>query len=231
MKTIGIIGGLPWPSTTAYYQRINQLVAQKLGPFHCAKLVLVQTDFDAIKKAAAGDQWDDIGKLLVSSAKQLEDAGADFIVIACNTVHMVLPAVQHEIRLPVLHIVDVTAEKVKRCGFKTVGLLGTVYTMKDDYFSGRLRDNYGITVLLPAPGKTVLIQHAAEQEVATGVLPEDGRATFRQVIDELVTQGCEAIILGCTDFERYLHAGDLPVPLIDTAAEHVEATVAMAFAE
>lgn len=231
MKTIGIIGGLLWPSSASYYQRINQLVAQKAGAFHCANLVLVQTDFDTIKNWAAEGRWDEIGKALASAARQLESAGADFILIACNTMHKVITAIENDVHLPVLHIVDVTAAKVKHCGFKTVGLLGTVYTMTDDYFRGRLADKHDIRVFTPTQEQHQMVQEAVSQEIVRGCLADEERVLFRQVIDGLVAQGCEAIILGCTELGRYLDAEDAPVPLIDTLVEHVEAAVKLALAE
>ncbi|KAJ5586498.1 hypothetical protein VI817_008275 [Penicillium citrinum] len=225
MKTIGIIGGMGWPSSLAYYEKINLLVAEKLGAGHCANLILVQTDFARLTTYAAEGRWDMVGEGIVTLAKQLENAGAHFIMIACNMAHRVLPDIKDEIRLPIIHIVDVASEKIKSHGFKTVGLLGHYHTMNDDFFRGRLKQEHNILCIIPTPEQQEIIQQITVEEVSRGVFLESARVKFREVMDALVAQGCEAIIFGCTEYGRLMDINSGPVPIIDTLIEHVEAAV------
>ncbi|KAJ5577483.1 uncharacterized protein N7459_006447 [Penicillium hispanicum] len=231
MKTIGVIGGMAWPSTVSYYQHINRLITQKLGPEHCATLVLVQTDFDQIKAWGDNDQWDKVGEAVVSLTQQLERAGADFFVIACNTVHGTLPPIISSINLPILHIVDATSKKIQSYGFQTVGLIGSIQTMTGDYFRGRLLDNYGITAITPAKEQQEMLHETLDHELLRGIFTDEAKVKFQKVIDDLLAQGCEAIILGCTEFGLLLDADKSPVPMIDTLVQHTEATVELALSE
>lgn len=227
MKTIGIIGGLGWVSTARYYETINRLVAEKLGSRHCAKLIIAQTDSDTTLGLAGTEQWDKLAETLLQIARQLERAGADFILVACNTVHKVVPKVQAQLKLPILHIVDATAEKVRELGVPRVGLLGSELTMTDEYFASRLMKQ-GIEVLIPDEQDRKMIQHYLLAELVAGVFLEETREKFKAVIGQLVEQGAEAVILGCTEFGRLVQVEDCPVPLVDTADVHSEIAVKMA---
>lgn len=227
MKTIGIIGGLAWPSTITYYQEINRLIADKLGPLHSAKLILVQTDFDLLVQWLLADQWDEIGSALSSLARQLEDAGADFILVACNTMHKVMPRIQEQIRVPICHIVDATAEKLRQLGFRKVGLLGSVVTMTDGYFSDRLGEDQ-IETLMPGQEDQGVILEALKAELSVDVYLPETRAAFRDIIARLVARGAEVIILGCTEFGKLVKSEDSPVSIIDTATVHIELAAKMA---
>ncbi|KAJ5443494.1 aspartate racemase [Penicillium daleae] len=227
MKTIGIIGGLAWPSTITYYQNINRLISEKLGPLHCAKLIIVQINFDQITKWINSEQWEKVAEALLSLARQLERGGADFIVVACNTVHKVVPAIQDQIPLPILHIVDAASGKIRELGFSRVGLIGSALTMTDDYFAGRLA-KYQIEALLPSEGDQKMIHHALETELAPGIFLPETRARFKEAIGRLIERGAEAIVLGCTEFGKLVQADDSSVPLIDTAKVHSEMAAKMA---
>jgi aspartate racemase len=225
MKTIGIIGGVAWPSTIVYYQKINELVAQRLGGLHCAKLVLVQTDFETIERHQRENLWDQVGVLLSELGNVLKHAGADFFLIACNTVHTAARQVESSVDLPFIHIVDPTAQQIRARGFKTVGLLGSRYTMCGDYFVKRLEDRYGLQVLIAEGIHQDNVHTALYQELVKGVFKDSTRAKFKDAIADLVVRGAQVIILGCTEFGMLVRAEDSPVPIIDTTMAHVEAAV------
>jgi len=225
MKTIGIIGGVAWPSTIVYYQKINELVAQRLGGLHCAKLVLVQTDFETIERHQREKLWDQVGALLSELGNVLKRAGADFFLIACNTVHTAARQVESSVDLPFIHIVDPTAQQIRARGFKTVGLLGSRYTMCGDYFVKRLEDRYGLQVLIAEGIHQDNVHTALYQELVKGVFKDSTRAKFKDAIADLVVRGAQVIILGCTEFGMLVRAEDSPVPIIDTTMAHVEAAV------
>ncbi|PLB53345.1 aspartate racemase [Aspergillus steynii IBT 23096] len=227
MKTIGIIGGLAWPSTVAYYEGINRLVADKLGTLHSAKLILIQTDFDQLLQWLLADKWDKIGDALCSLARRLEGAGADFILVACNTMHRVMARIQEQIRVPICHIVDAVSEKIKPMGIRKVGLLGSVVTMRDGYFSDRLAEDR-IESLIPGPEDQEFILQALKTELSVDIYTPETRAVFRDIIARLVTRGAEVIILGCTEFGKLIKPEDSPVVIIDTVPVHIELAAKMA---
>ncbi|THC89596.1 hypothetical protein EYZ11_010960 [Aspergillus tanneri] len=218
MKTIGIIGGIGWPSTIAYYQAINKLTAKRLGGSgtHCAKLVLIQTDFHELEELVQESRWDKIGEIFIGLAERLQLAGAELFLLACNTFHMVAPQIQSHISLPMVHIVDTTARKVTEGGYRIVGLIGSRYTMNGDYFIGRLTSEYGLTVVVPDEGQ--------QNEISGALHGQDAIAC-------LVGRGAEVIILGCTEFGLIVQPGDSPVPIVDTTIAHAEASVEMAMAD
>jgi aspartate racemase len=230
MKTIGIVGGIAWPSTIVYYRAINQLVARRRGGtgLHSAKLVLAQTDFEEIERHQRDGRWDLVGDLLAQQANKLKAAGADFFLLACNTVHTADEHIERAVDLPFLHIVDPTAREVLGRGFKTVGLLGSRYTMTGSYFVERLRDGYALNVLIAEGEHQKNVHDALYYELAKGIFRPETRAKFKTAIEDLVTRGAEAIILGCTEFGMLVEAQDSPVPVIDTTMTHVQAAVDMA---
>src|SRR4249919_1729823 len=233
MKTIGIVGGIAWPSSILYYRIINELVAQRLGDsgLHSASLVLAQTDFDEIERNQREGRWDLVGDLLAEHGNRLKAAGADFFLLACNTVHTTADRIQSAVDLPFLHIVDPTAREVRQRGITTIGLLGSRYTMTGSYFVGRLREHYGMNVLVAEGEHQKNVHNALYGELAKGILLPTTREKFKAAITDLVRRGAQAVILGCTEFGMLLEAGDSPVPLIDTTLAHAEAAVEMALQE
>lgn len=233
MKTIGIVGGIAWPSTIIYYKTINELVAKRLGGggLHSAKLVLVQTDFAEIERWQQAGRWDVVGDLLASEAMKLKAASADFFLLACNTVHTAADRIEHSVHLPMIHIVDSTARKVLESGFKTVGLLGSRYTMTGTYFVGRLEQRYDLRVLVVEGDDQDMVHNALYTELARGIFLAETREKFKTAINSLINRGAEVVILGCTEFGMLIQAEDSSVPIIDTSTAHAEAAVEMAFAD
>jgi len=231
VKTIGIVGGLAWPSTAIYYRTINELVASRLGGLHCARLVLAQTDFEEVERYQHEGRWDLVGKLLAAQARHLKAAGADFFLLACNTVHTASERIEKRAGLPFLHIVDPTARQIQQAGFCTVGLLGSRYTLTGTYFTGRLRRRYGLTVLVAEGEHQDNVHNALYAELAHGTVLPATRAKFQAAITDLAARGAEVIVLACTEFGLLVQAGDSPVPVIDTTIAHAQAAVEMALAD
>jgi amino-acid racemase len=228
MRTIGLLGGMSWESTVLYYQLINRAVARRLGGLHSATLVLYSVDFDPIETLQRAARWSDAGVLLARAALALERAGAQCLVLATNTMHCVAPAIEARTRIPLLHIVDPTAQAVRAAGFSTVGLLGTKFTMEQDFYRGRLERDFGLTVRIPAPESRQRIHDVIYGELCHGVIEEASRAAYVAVVSELRDLGAEAIILGCTEIGMLLGPEDVAVPLFDTARLHAEAAAAFA---
>jgi len=233
MKTIGIVGGLAWPSTIIYYRTINEEIAKRLGGSgrHSAKLLLAQTDFDEVEKNQTASNWDKVGDLLAAEANHLQAGGADFFILACNTVHTAFDRISSQTNLPCIHIVDPAAQKAIDLHAKTVGLIGSGYTMDGTYFTDRLKDRYGLKVILPESGQKEYIHQALYQEFVKGIFLPKTREKFRDTIQSLVDRGAEAIILGCTEFGILLNQSDCTVPLIDTTVEHAKTAAAKALEE
>jgi len=232
LKTIGIVGGVAWPSTIVYYRVINELVAQRLGGpgLHCAKIVLAQTDFEEIERRQREGRWDLVGDLLAAEGNKVKAAGADFFLLACNTVHTAAERVESSVNLPFIHIVDPTAREVLARGFKTVGLLGSRYTMTGTYFVERLKKRYGLDVLVAQGEHQNNVHNALYDELAKGIFLPSTREKFRAAILDLVARGAEVIILGCTEFGMLVKPEDIPVQIIDTTIAHAQAAVEMALA-
>lgn len=227
MKTIGVIGGLSWHSTLTYYGDINRHISRMLGGHSCAELVLVQTDFELISRHIDHKRWDDVATILTSLAQKLERAGADFVVIACNTVHKVVALIEAGIGIPILHIVDTVSAKLLELDIRRVALIGGHTTMTDGFFAARL-SKAQIETLLPDQKDQEALQHALISELASGIFLPETRAIFRGIIDKLISQGAGAIVLGCTEFGQLLEGEKCSVPLIDTARVHSEAAAKMA---
>ncbi|WP_262693221.1 aspartate/glutamate racemase family protein [Kordiimonas aquimaris] len=225
MKTIGIIGGMSWESTALYYEAINQGVAEELGGLHSAKIVMVSVDFHEVEALQTAGDWAAAGDLLADAGKRLKAAGAHFIIIATNTMHIVADIVQTKSGLPLLHIADATAEEIKRHGFTTVGLLGTAFTMEKDFYKGRLEQEFDLKVLTPdALGRT-LIHDVIYNELCLGNILDTSRSDYLAVIKELETLGAEAVILGCTEIGMLIKQDHTNLPLLDTTAIHAAAAV------
>lgn len=230
MKTIGLLGGMSWESTVSYYQIINRAVGERLGGLHSAKILLHSVDFAEIERLQHADRWAEAGSLLAEAAMALEGAGADFLVICTNTMHRVAPDIEARVRVPLLHIADPTAEAIKAAGISTVGLLGTRFTMEQDFYRGRLERKFGLTVHVPEPASRELIHQVIYQELCRGVISEPSRASLQRVVAGLVGMGAEAVILGCTEIGLLLRDEDVSIPLFDTTLLHAEAAASFALA-
>ena len=225
MKTIGLIGGMSWESTATYYRLINEAVKQRLGGLHSAKVVLYSVDFAQVENMQNAGDWDGAGVLLAHAARSLESAGADFLLLCTNTMHKVAPAIQTAVHIPFLHIADPTAEAIKAAGFSSVGLLGTRFTMEQDFYTGRLREKYGLQVLVPDLPDRDIVHRVIYEELCLGRLVDASRDEYRRIIAALVSRGAEAIILGCTEISLLVEQQDSAVPLFDTTRLHAHAAV------
>lgn len=224
MKTIGLIGGMSWESSLEYYRLINEEVKESLGGLHSAKCVLYSVDFEEIEICQRNNEWEKAGEILARAALSLEAAGADFIVLCTNTMHKVAEEIQGSIHIPFLHIADLTAEKVLVDGVKTVGLLGTKYTMEQDFYKGRLME-HGIKVLIPKDADREIVNSVIYEELCLGKIKEDSRKKYQEIILDLVEQGAEGVILGCTEIGLLVKSEDAPVPLYDTTLLHAKGAV------
>lgn len=228
MKTIGLIGGLSWESSAEYYRIINRAAQARLGGVHSARTLMYSFDFAEMEDLQRAGRWERANALMVDAAQRLERADADFLVICSNTMHRSLEAVEAAVILPVLHIVDPTAEKIKARGIKRVGLLGTIYTMEQDFYKGRLAAKYGMSVTTPDEVGRALVNRIIYEELVRGIVKPESRAAFRAVMARLVDGGAEAIILGCTELMLLVKPEDSNVPLFDTTTIHAEAAVEFA---
>ncbi|MFD6539778.1 aspartate/glutamate racemase family protein [Streptomyces goshikiensis] len=224
MKTIGLLGGMSWESTAEYYRLLNELTRERLGGLHSARCVLYSVDFAEIERLQAGGLWSEAGEVLAAAAGSLEAAGADLVLICTNTMHKVADQVQAGISVPLLHLADATADAVKAAGARRVGLLGTAFTMEQDFYRGRLAAA-GLDVRVPDAAGRALVHRVIYEELCQGIVREESRAAYRRVIGQLVADGAEGIILGCTEIELLVGAADSPVPVFPTARIHAEAAV------
>ncbi len=220
MRTLGLIGGMSWESTVPYYQHINQTVKAQLGGLHSAKIILYSVDFADIEHLQATDQWDAAGAMLADVAQKLERAGANALVLCTNTMHKVADAMSQAVSIPLLHITDPTAQAVKDAGLNKVGLLGTRFTMEQDFYRGRLQDQHGLTVLTPPPADRELVHQIIYQELCLGQVKDSSRQAYLRVIGDLQQQGAQAIILGCTEIAMLVQPQHCALPLFDTTALH-----------
>lgn len=228
MKTIGLLGGMSWESTMGYYREINEGVKNALGGLHSAKIVMYSVDFEPIEKLQHEGDWDGTAKILSNAAQCAQSAGADFLLICTNTMHKVAPQIEKSINIPLLHIADATAEVLMHEGVKTVGLLGTLFTMEEDFYKGRLRENFGLNVLVPDEKDRQIVHKIIYQELCLGKIRSDSKIEYLRIIDMLAHQGAEAVILGCTEIGMLVSQGDTQVKLFDTTAIHAKKAVAYA---
>ncbi|MFH0347855.1 aspartate/glutamate racemase family protein [Bacillus vallismortis] len=224
MKTIGLIGGMSWESSAEYYRIINEEIKKKLGGLHSAKCLLYSVDFKEIEHYQSEGAWDQAGSALGEAARSLEKAGADFIVICTNTMHKVIGYIQEMITIPILHIADATADQITRQGIRSVGLLGTKYTMEQDFYRSRI-ESHDINVIVPSDEERELINHIIYQELCLGEIKQSSRNMYKKMINHLVDRGAEGIILGCTEIGLLVKAEDSKVPLFDTAFIHAQTAV------
>lgn len=225
MKTIGLLGGMSWESTVGYYRIINEGVKKVLGGFHSAKIVLYSVDFDPIEKLLGEGDWQGVAGKLSEAALKVQAAGADFLLICTNTMHQVAPEIQDKIDIPLLHIADATAEALIRSGIKKVGLLGTSFTMEQDFYKGRLKRDFGLDVLVPEKEDRGFIHKTIFQELCLGIAKSESREEYLRIIGSLAELGAEAVILGCTEIGMLVNQQDTGVRLFDTTAIHAEKAV------
>ncbi|WP_431677774.1 aspartate/glutamate racemase family protein [Kitasatospora sp. KL5] len=229
MRTIGLIGGMSWESSAEYYRLLNELTKERLGGLHSAKCVLYSVDFAEIERLQTAGRWDEAGEVLAGAAQALAAAGADLLLICTNTMHKVADRVAAVVDVPLLHLADTTAGAVRAAGLRRIGLLGTAFTMEQDFYRGRLA-GHGLEVLVPdGPGRAE-VHRVIYEELCLGVVREESRTAYREVIAGLVARGAEGVVLGCTEIELLVGAEDSPVPVFPTARLHAEAAVAAALA-
>jgi aspartate racemase len=228
MKAIGLIGGMSWESTAEYYRLINESVRERLGGLHSAKCVLYSVDFAEVEELQRRGQWSQAAQLLVGAAQSVEKAGADFVLICTNTMHKLADTVQAGIGIPLLHIADATAEKVKQAGLQRVGLLGTRFTMEEDFYQGRLANQFGLEVMIPDTKDRELVHRIIYEELCVGTIRPEPRGQVADIMSRLVEMGAQGIILGCTELGLLLGPEDCRVPLFDTTRVHALAAVEQA---
>lgn len=228
MKCIGLLGGMSWESTVSYYQALNRGVRAQLGGLHSARVLLNSVDFAEIERLQHAGDWPATARLLAAEARKLQDGGADFLMIGTNTMHKVAPEIEAAIDIPLLHIADATVAKLRTDGITRVGLLGTRFTMEQDFYKGRLQDRFGLAVLVPDEAGRERVHRIIYDELCLGEIRESSRAEYLAIIEELAAAGAEAVILGCTEIALLVGDAKAAVPLYDTTAIHAEAAVALA---
>ena len=228
MKTIGLLGGMSWESTVGYYRMINEGVKQSQGGLHSAKIAMVSVDFAPIEAMQHAGDWDGTAELLSQAAKNIQAAGADCLLICTNTMHKVAPQIEAAIDIPLLHIADATAEVLVADGIKTVGLLGTGFTMEEGFYKDRLSENYGLEVVIPDTGDRKIIHDVIYQELCLGKIEAASKLEYLRIIQALKAQGAEAVILGCTEIGMLVEQADTDVKLFDTTAIHAAKAVEFA---
>ena len=221
LKTIGLIGGMSWESTVTYYKIINEVIKEKLGGLHSAKCILYSVDFQEIEECQANGNWEKSGEILGEAANNLEKAGADFIVICTNTMHKVINQIKEKISIPILHIAEMTAEKILEKGLKNIALLGTKYTMEQDFYKSKLIEKE-INVIIPDKNDIEIINKVIYDELCLGTINSNSKKKFLEIVDKLRSKGAEGIILGCTEIGLLIKNEDTDVPLFDTAVIHAE---------
>ncbi len=228
MKTIGLLGGMSWESTVGYYKEINQGVNKELGGLHSAKIILDSVNFDPIEKLQHKDDWDGTAEILIQAAQGVERAGADFLLICTNTMHKVAQQIQQSINIPLLHIADATAEALTKDGVKKVGLLGTAFTMEQEFYKSRLINDFGLDVIVPEKNDRAIVHSVIYKELCLGQVQDASRVEYLRIIQQLSDQGAEAVILGCTEIAMLVKPQDTDVKLYDTTSIHAAKAVQMA---
>lgn len=228
MKTIGMIGGMSWESTLSYYKAINEGVKAALGGLNSAQICLYSVNFEPIEKLQHEGKWDETAQLLAQAAKSVEAGGADFLLICTNTMHKVAPEIEAQISIPILHIADATAKKLQQDGIECVGLLGTRFTMEQEFYKGRLQQQFGIDVLIPDAEQRQQVHRVIYEELCLGTIRPESRAQYVEIVEDLNRRGAQAVILGCTEIALLIQQHDTDVPLYDTTKIHAEQAVQLA---
>ncbi|CAG4886855.1 aspartate/glutamate racemase family protein [Paraburkholderia saeva] len=230
MKTIGLIGGMSWESSAGYYRLINQDMKQRLGGHRNARSVMVTVSFEEIKTLQHEARWDELGEHMKQAALQVQAAGADFVLLCTNTMHRVAPVLEGALDIPFLHIVDPTAKALQDAGVRRVGLLGTAFTMEQDFYRGRMQDRFGIEVVVPDIEGRALVHKVIYDELCHGIVRDASREAYKRIIDSMQAQGVEGVILGCTEIALLIAQKDVALPVFDTTALHAQAAVSRALA-
>jgi amino-acid racemase len=225
MKTIGLVGGMSWESTLEYYRIINETVKEKLGGFHSGQIVLCSVDFASIEVLQQRGEWDRMAEMLIEAFCRIEAAGADFGLLCTNTMHKVFDEIQKNVRIPLVHIADVTGQAITARGLRRVGLLGTRFTMEQEFYKGKLTSDYGIDVLIPGEEERQAIHAIIYHELCLGAVKDASREAFKKIIDRLEGRGAQGIVLGCTEIPLLVKQEDHVLPLFDTTGLHARAAV------
>lgn len=228
MKTIGLIGGMSWESSIEYYRIINETTRAKLGGLHSAKSMMYSVDFAEVEILQHQGRWTEAARMLIDAAKNLENGGADFIVLCTNTMHKAADDIQANIKIPFLHIADATAQRIMDSGIRKAGLLGTRFTMEEEFYKGRLAKKFGLSVQVPDAREREIVHRVIYDELVVGRIEQRSKAQFAGIIEQMVGQGAEGVILGCTEIGLLVHQEDSRVPLFDTTRIHAEAAVEFA---
>ncbi len=228
MKVIGLIGGMSWESSAEYYKVINTLVRERLGGQNNARTLMYTVNFHEVEAMQRENRWNDAGAMLAEAAVRLERGGAEFILLCTNTMHKVAPAIQAAVSIPLVHIATATAERIKQAGLSTIGLLGTRFTMEQEFYRGILEREYGLQVIIPDADDRAEIHRIIYDELCQGIIRDESRATYSQIMERLREAGAQGIILGCTEITLLVKPGDTALPTFDTTAIHAEAAVALA---
>ena len=230
MKTIGLIGGMSWESSLIYYRLINKAVKERLGGLHSAKCIMYSVDFAEIEPLQHDGKWTEAAQKMSEAARHVEDGGADFLVLCTNTMHKTANDIERHVNIPLLHIADATAEKIKGEGLGRLGLIGTRSTMEDDFYKGRLIDKHGLEVVVPDEDQRQAVHRIIYDELCLGVIRQDSKERYKDIMDNLVRRDAQGIILGCTEIGLLIGAEDASVPVFDTTKVHAEAAVEYALA-
>jgi len=225
MKTIGLIGGMSWESSLEYYKILNETVKKKLGKLHSAKTILYSVDFEQIKNLQHQGEWGRLTEIMIDAAKSLEKAGAEMIVICTNTMHKMAPEIERNIHLPLLHIADAAAISIKSLDLKKIGLLGTKFTMEQDFYKGRLKEKYNLEVVVPCETDREIVHKIIYNELCLGNIKGESKNEYLRIINNLIRQGAEGVILGCTEIPLLIKQKDVSIPIFDTTTIHAEMAV------
>lgn len=228
MKTIGLIGGMSWESSSEYYRIINETVRERLGGLHSAECIMYSADFEQIENLQHQGKWEELTKLMLNFAQKLEGAGADFIVICTNTMHKMAEEVENNTNIPLLHIADATAGKIIDKGLGKLGLLGTNFTMEEDFFKKRLEEKYNIEVIIPSQNDREIIDSVIYHELCLGIIKQSSKEKYKEVINRLISDGADGVILGCTEIPLLVSQGDVEMPVFDTTTIHAKSAVEFA---
>lgn len=228
MKKIGLLGGMSWESSADYYRSINEGIKRELGGLHSAEIILYSVDFEPIEQLQHQGDWAATAEILSQAAVNIEKAGADFLLICTNTMHKIAPEIESNIQIPILHIADATAEVLVESGVKSVGLLGTAFTMEQEFYKQRLIDNFGLSVLIPSEAERKIVHRIIYEELCLGKVLEKSKQEYLGIVDSLANQGAEAVILGCTEIGMLIQQSDTKVRLVDTTKIHAQKAVALA---
>lgn len=231
MRTIGLLGGMSWESSAEYYRIINEVVRDKLGGTHSAKSVMYSVDFHEIEALQHDNAWDALTESMIDAARKVQAGGGDCLVICTNTMHKMADAVQAAIEIPLIHIADAAAAAIKEAGVESVALLGTRFTMEGDFYRGRLADIHGLDVRVPIEEARSTVHRVIYDELVQGVINDESRRQYLEIIDELVTTGCDGVIAGCTEIELLVRPNDVSVPYFPTTRIHATAAVEWALAD